>query len=60
MSSWDPDNMKVLIYVEKPYGDRDKVDGVDSRVVNYGNYGDTYIDNCRAVKVGETAELELR
>lgn len=59
-SSWDPDNMKVLIYVEKPYGDRDKVDGVDSRVVNYGNYGDTYIDNCRAVKVGETAALELR
>ena len=59
-SSWDPDNMKVLIYVEKPYGDRDKVDGVNSRVVNYGNYGDTYIDNCRAVKVGETAALELR
>ena len=59
-SSWDPDNMKVLIYVEKPYGDRDKVDGVNSRVVYYGNYGDTYIDNCRAVKVGETAALELR
>ena len=29
-------------------------------LIDYGNYGDTYIDNCRAVKVGETADLELK
>jgi thiol-disulfide isomerase/thioredoxin len=59
-SSWDTDNLKLLIYVEKPYGDREPVKGVDNQAVVYGSYGDTYIDNCRAVKVGETAALELR
>ena len=59
-SSWNTDNLKLLIYVEKPYGDRDNVKGVSNQAVVYGNYGDTYIDNCRAVKVGETAGLELR
>jgi hypothetical protein len=59
-SSWDTDNLKLLIYVEKPYGDREPVKGVNNQAVVYGSYGDTYIDNCRAVKVGETANLELR
>jgi hypothetical protein len=26
----------------------------------YGYYGDTYLDNCRVVKVGEEAALELK
>ena len=59
-SSWNSENLELLIYVEKPYGDRDNVKGVSNQAVVYGNYGDTYIDNCRAVKVGETAGLELR
>lgn len=57
-ASWNPANLKVLVYVEKPYGDQPYVEKVGSAV--YGNYGDTYIDNCRAVKVGETANVELR
>lgn len=57
-SAWNPENLKVLVYVEKPYGEQGKTKGVSS--AKYGNYGDTYIDNCRAVKLGETAALELR
>ena len=59
-SSWNTDNLKLLIYVEKPYGDRDKVAGVKNSYVSYGSYGDTYIDNCRVVKIGENAKLELK
>lgn len=57
-SKWDSENMEVLVYVEKPYGDQTVVKGVKS--AKYGNYGERYTDNCRAVKVGETAALELR
>ena len=57
-ASWNPANLKVLVYVEKPYGDQPYVETVGN--ADYGNYGDTYIDNCRAVKVGETANVELR
>lgn len=57
-SGWNPENLKILVYVEKTYGDGGKVAQVNG--VQYGNYGDTYIDNCRAVPVGVSAELELR
>ena len=57
-SSWNPDNLKVLVYVERPYGDQPMVREVE--YASYGNYGDTYVDNCRAVKVGEMGDLELR
>lgn len=56
-SAYNPENLRLLVYVEKPYGGREKVQGVDG--AEYGNYGDTYIDNCRAVVVGENAPLEL-
>lgn len=56
-SGWDPENLEILVYVEKPYGGQEKVKGVSN--ARYGNYGDTYIDNCRVVKVGEDAALEL-
>lgn len=54
----NPDNLKVLVYVEKPYGDQPLVEGVD--YVRYDNYGGSYVDNCRVVPVGEYAELELK
>lgn len=57
-SSWKAANLELLIYVEKPYGDQGKAKGVSAAV--YGSYGDTYIDNCRVVKVGEDAALELK
>lgn len=56
-SSWKAENLKLLIYVEKPYGERSKAKGVSG--VTYGNYGDTYIDNCRVVKVGVEAPLDF-
>lgn len=57
-SAWNPDRLKVLVYVERPYGDHPMATGVSG--AEYGDYGGNYIDNCRAVKVGETAGLELR
>lgn len=56
-SGYDPENLRILVYVEKPYGSAKKVKGVED--AEYGSYGDTYIDNCRAAKVGENAPLEL-
>ena len=57
-SSWKAENLELLIYVEKPYGEQGKAKGVS--LATYGNYGDTYIDNCRVVKVGEEASVELK
>jgi thiol-disulfide isomerase/thioredoxin len=57
-SNWQAENLEVLVYVEKPYGSQSKVKGVSG--ASYGNYGDTYIDNCRVVKVGEVGALELQ
>lgn len=57
-SAWNPENLEIMVYVERPYGEQSEVQSVD--YADYGDYGDTYIDNCRVVKVGEAAELELR
>lgn len=57
-SVWNPENLKVLVYVERPYGDRERVKGVNG--AQYGDYGDTYIDNCRSVPIGEAGQLELK
>lgn len=57
-SAWNPDRLKVLVYVERPYGDQPMAAEVEG--AEYGDYGGNYIDNCRAVKVGEAAGLELR
>ena len=54
----DLSNLRILVYVEKPYGEEVIVTAVEG--VNYSNYGDTYIDNCRSVKVGIEASLELK
>ena len=57
-SGWKAENLKLLVYVEKPYGDQQQV--AEVREATYGKYGDTYIDNCRVVKVGTEAALELK
>lgn len=56
-SGWKAENLEILVYVEKPYGDQEKVSSVEG--AKYGKYGDTYIDNCRVVKVGTEAPLEF-
>lgn len=57
-SGWNPDNLRVLIYTERPYGSDIRAKGVEG--AEYGDYGDTYVDNSRSVRVGETAQLELQ
>jgi hypothetical protein len=56
-TAWNPDKLKVLVYVERPYGNQPEVGDVSG--AQYSNYGDIYIDNCRAVKVGESGPIEL-
>lgn len=53
----NPDNLRILVYVEKPYGSQTIVKGVET--AQYGRYGDTYVDNCLAAPVGAEALLEL-
>lgn len=57
-SAWNPDNLKVLVYVERAYGDLPVVAEVSG--AEYYNDSDTFIDNCRAVKVGKAADVELK
>lgn len=54
-------NLKVLVYVEKPYGNQEIVTGYDENYngLVYGDYGDTYIDNSLSAKVGEKAALKF-
>ena len=56
-TSYNISNMRILVYVEKPYGNQSKVNSVS--YVEYGNYGDTYVDNSRSVKVGTTGSIEI-
>ena len=45
-------NLEVLAFVQCPFGDQ--------AVVQSGDYGDWYVDNCRNVAVGATAPLEVQ
>lgn len=56
--TWNKDNLRLLIYVEKAYGDQKKVKNVEG--ATYSNFGDTYIDNCRAVRTGTVNDIELQ
>lgn len=49
-------NLRLLVYVEKPFGNQTVAQGVSNVV--YGSYGDTYVDNCRSEAVGKKAELQ--
>lgn len=55
-SKYNKDNLRILVYVEKPFGERNRVENVGT--AEYGDYGDTYVDNCRSAKVGVDAVLE--
>ena len=55
-SHCDTDNLRVLVYVEKPYGSRDLVTMVQN--VDYLSWNDMYVDNCRSGKVGESVVLQ--
>lgn len=57
-SDCNTSNLRVLVYVEKPYGDQTKVTGY-ADYADYGNYGNTYIDNSLSAKVGEKAALKF-
>lgn len=56
-SSWKAEDLRLMIYVEKPYGERERVKGVKN--AKYNNES-TYIDNCRSIPVGMDAEVELK
>ncbi len=49
---YDLNNMKAVVYIQRSFGSRDKVQSAD--------YGDFYIDNCAACKVGESVELRFQ
>ena len=55
-TTYNLSNMKIIVFVEKPYGSRTKVGSVS--YVGYKDYGDTYVDNSRSVKVGVTGNIE--
>ena len=57
-SEWNPDNLKVLVYVERAYGGLPLVTEVSG--AEYYNDSDTFIENCRAVPIGEAGQLELK
>lgn len=56
-SGCNPDNLRVLVYVEKPYGNQAVVFGVTN--VEYNYYEGMYVDNCRSEKVGVDAVLQF-
>jgi hypothetical protein len=49
-------NLRVLVYVQKPYGEQNVVQSVSG--VEYGDFGGWYVDNCLSAKTGTTAELK--
>ena len=49
-ASYNKNNLMVLAYVQRTFGSRP--------VIQSGNYGDWYVDNCRVAAVGTTAPLE--
>ena len=51
-SNYNLSNLEVLAFVQCPFGDQ--------AVVQSGDYGDWYVDNCRNVAVGATAPLEVQ
>lgn len=49
---YDPDNLEVLAYIQRPFGSQP--------VIQSGNYGTYYVDNCYAAPVGVTTLPDLK
>jgi hypothetical protein len=47
-----PDNLEILVYVQRPFGSQP--------VIQSGNYGDYYVDNCVSLPVGKAAIPDLK
>ena len=47
----NPDNLEILVYVQRPFGSQNRIQS--------GDYGDYYVDNARSAAVGTTAQLEF-
>lgn len=57
-SDSNPANLSLLVCVSKPYGKQDKVKNY-ANYVSYGDYGETYIDNCLSAKIGTDVGLQF-
>ena len=55
--AWNAENMRVLIYIERKYGDQERVCDVSG--ANYIRNKPTSVDNALSVKFGEYAPLKL-
>ena len=51
-ASYKKNNLMILAYVQRTFGSRP--------VIQSGNYGDWYVDNCRSAALGTTAPLEVQ
>ena len=56
-SDWNKENLKLLIYVEKPYEGTERKNEVSE--AKYLDFGTTYVDNCRVIQIGDVATLDL-
>ena len=56
-SDWNKENLKLLIYVEKPYDGTERKNEVSE--AKYSDFGTTYVDNCRVIQIGDVATLDL-
>lgn len=55
--SWNTENMRVLVYIERQYGEQERVCEVSG--AKYIRNKPTYVDNARSVGLGEHAPLKL-
>ena len=57
-AGWNVENLKLLIYVERPFGSKEHVQNIAG--ASYFSKAETYVDNCRVIPLGEVGKLELR
>ena len=47
-SGYNKNNLRILVYVQRPFG---------STVIQSGDYGNYFVDNCASAKIGTTLKL---
>jgi thiol-disulfide isomerase/thioredoxin len=55
-SGWNKSNLRILVYVMRPYGSQARVKGVSG--VTYPDFGNYYVDNALSGKVGEEVRFD--